>query len=344
MNGYNKEVRRNVLYNLEFQRLKENLKNDKCFYKNCEHKPIDSHVIQRGLLENSLAESNFVYAWTPQNVARGISQGEETFFEKMSIGKSGIFEGFCGDKGQSHDAKLFRSIEVDVEATSINHYVFLYSYRSLIYHLWLNTGLILSKDDKISKMLDNPVISDLVPQVKAIPSEISSFLQIDDELPKFKASKDIYEQYICDEGEIGEYCNDFFIKVLPLDGISIDFVTLGTRNYCGSNYPITLGVLPQYKDKPNLFFIVAHKADEANILIERLKGITIENLSEYCWLIQNLAIKWSTNTMLSPKLYKHLESTGELSQLQNFISSTEELDFNDYQNFNLINIFNEYSR
>ena len=40
----------------------------------------------------------------------------------------------------------------------------------------------------------------------------------------------------------------------------------------------------------------------------------------------------------------HVESTGELSQLQNFISSTEELDFNDYQNFNLINIFNEYSR
>ena len=129
-----------------------------------------------------------------------------------------------------------------------------------------------------------------------------------------------------------------------MDGISIDFVTLGTRNYCGSNYPITLGVLPQYKDKPNLFFIVAHKSDEANILIEGLKGITIENLSEYCWLIQNLPIKWSTNTMLSPKLYNHLESTGELSQLQNFIYSTEELDFNDYQNFNLINVFNEYSR
>ena len=86
---------------------------------------------------------------------------------------------------------------------------------------------------------------------------------------------------------------------------------------------------------------MAHKADEANILIERLKGITIENLSEYCWLIQNLPIKWSTNTMLSPKLYKHLESTGELLNCKILYLAQKELDFNDYQNFNLINIFNE---
>lgn len=338
MNGYNKGVRRNVLYNLEFQRLKENLKNDKCFYKNCEHKPIDSHVIQRGLLENSLAESNFVYAWTPQNVARGISQGEETFFEKMSIGKSGIFEGFCGDKGQSHDAKLFRGIEVDVEITPTDDYVFLYSYRSLVYHLWLNRGLTLFKDEKTSKMLDNPVISDLTTQVKGVPAKVNALLQVEGELPSFENLKQIFEKYINSDGGIGKYSDDFLVKVIPLNGLSVDFATLGTRVH-NSKFPITLGVLPHYKDKPNLFFIVAHKDDETNVLIENLKQITSDNISQYCWLIQNLPMKWSTNSFLSPKLYDRLTLTGELSHLQKFIASSESTDFNDYQNFNLLNVF-----
>lgn len=335
---YNNETIKKVLSNIESQRFKENLINETCFYKNCTHKPIDSHVVQRALLGETLSEDNNVYAWMPQNVARGISQGKEVFFEETSINQSGVFKGFCGDKGDSHDAKLFRGIETDVKSTSIEEYVFLYSYRSLIYHLWLEKGLTLSKDDRVSKMLSNPVITELSAKIKDIPAEIRTLLPIDDELPRVENLKKIYENYIDSEGEIGNFSDDFFVKFLPLDRISIDFATLGTRVY-NSKYPITLGVLPHYKDKPNLFFVVAHKDDETNDLIENLKQITLDNISQYCWLIQNLPMKWSTNSFLSPKLYDHLTLTGELSQLQIFIASTGLLDFKDYQNFNLINVF-----
>jgi hypothetical protein len=256
----------------------------------------------------------------------------------MSIGKSGIFEGFCGDKGQSHDAKLFRGIEVDVEITPMDDYVFLYSYRSLVYHLWLNRGLTLFKDEKTSKMLDNPVISDLTTQVKGVPAKVNALLQVEGELPSFENLKQIFEKYINSDGGIGKYSDDFLVKVIPLNGLSVDFATLGTRVH-SSKFPITLGVLPHYKDKPNLFFIVAHKDDETNVLIENLKQITSDNISQYCWLIQNLPMKWSTNSFLSPKLYDHLTLTGELSHLQKFIASSESTDFNDYQNFNLLNVF-----
>lgn len=338
MNGYSKDEVKRVLLNIESQRFKENLNNETCLYENCTHKPIDSHIIQRALLGETLAEDNNVYAWMPQNVARGISQGKEVFFEKTSINRSGVFKGFCGDKGDSHDAKLFRGIEIDVKSTSIEEYVFLYSYRSLIYHLWLEKGLTLSQADKVSKMLSNPVITELSAKINDIPTETRTLLSIDDELPRFENLKKVYEKYIDSEGTIGNFSDGFFVKFLPLDRITIDFATLGTKVY-NSEYPITLGVLPKYKDMPNLFFIVAHKDDETNVLIENLKQITLDNISQYCWLIQNLPMKWSNNSFLSPKLYDHLTLTGELSQLQNFIASTELLDFNDYQNFNLINVF-----
>ncbi|ACG61684.1 hypothetical protein [Streptococcus equi] len=338
MNGYSKDEVERVLLNIESQRFKENLNNETCLYKNCTHKPIDSHIIQRALLGETLAEDNNVYVWMPQNVARGISQGKEVFFEKTSINRSGVFKGFCGDKGDSHDAKLFRGIETDVKSTSIEEYVFLYSYRSLIYHLWLEKGLTLSQADKVSKMLSNPVITELSAKINDIPTETRTLLSIDDELPRFENLKKVYEKYIDSEGKIGNFSDGFFVKFLPLDRITIDFATLGTKVY-NSEYPITLGVLPKYKDMPNLFFIVAHKDDETNVLIENLKQITLDNISQYCWLIQNLPMKWSTNSFLSPKLYDHLTLSGELSQLQNFIASTELLDFNDYQNFNLINVF-----
>lgn len=338
MSRYSKDEVGRVLLNIESMRFKENLNNKTCLYKNCTHQPIASHIVQRALLGETLAKDGEVYAWMPQNVARGISQGKEVFFEKTSIKSSGVFSGFCGDKGDSHDAKLFRGIETDVESASIEEYVFLYSYRSLIYHLWLEEGLKLSKDDKLSKMLSNPVITGLSAKINDIPTEIRALLSIDDELPKFENLKENYEKYIDSEGEIGDFSNDFFVKVLSLDGITIDFATLGTK-VCNSEYPITLGVLPKYKDKPNLFFIVAHKNDETNVLIEKLKPITLDNISDYYWSIQNLPMKWSTNSFLSPKLYDYLTSSGELFKLQNFIASAEPLDFNDYQNFNLINVF-----
>ena len=77
MEKYSKETAERVLLNIESQRFKENLTNDICFYKNCIHRPIDSHVIQRAFLGEILAEDNNVYVYTPQNVARGISQGKE---------------------------------------------------------------------------------------------------------------------------------------------------------------------------------------------------------------------------------------------------------------------------
>jgi hypothetical protein len=341
MEKYSKETAERVLLNIESQRFKENLTNDICFYKNCIHRPIDSHVIQRAFLGEILAEDNNVYVYTPQNVARGISQGKEVFFEKTSINQSGIFDGFCGDKGDFHDAKLFRGIEVDVEITPTDDYVFLYSYRSLVYHLWLNRGLTLFKDEKTSKMLDNPVISDLTTQVKGVPAKVNALLQVESELLSFENLKQIFEKYINSDGGIGKYSDDFLVKVIPLNGLSVDFATLGTRVH-SSKYPITLGVLPQYKNKPNLFFIVAHKDDETNVLIKGLTEISSDNLSEHCWVIQNLPMKWSTNIFLSPKLYNHLVSTGELSYLKKYIGSSELADFNDYQNFNLFSlIFNE---
>ena len=54
--------------------------------------------------------------------------------------------------------------------------------------------------------------------------------------------------------------------------------------------------------------------------------------------MQNIVLKCTSNTILHPKLYNKLYSTGEIKNLYNFISSNKDLDFNDNFGFNFFDV------
>lgn len=90
------------------------------------------------------------------------------------------------------------------------------------------------------------------------------------------------------------------------------------------------------KNKPNHFFIAAHMDDLTNEMINWITKVNSTNLSDYFFSIQNISLKNPGNLFLSPSLYKHIEMTGELLQLKNFVNGL--VITGEYQGFNLINV------
>lgn len=327
---FNNDKTLKVVYNAEANRIRNNVPRSKCMYKQCSNKPIDSHCFQKSMLEKRLSdEEGMVYCWTINGVSKGIRRGEESFFSKEHINKAGVFKGFCGE---CHDAQLFKLIEVKnyVEKASLEECAFLYAYRNLCHFLWEEKAILTNSNDTFEKYFSNPVIEDCKAFFKTKIDEIITKLSKGVNLKKYENLKNLFENYILEDGTVNsEIVNEFKIFTYPIEK-EIFFASLACKELRKSKYPISLGIIPRFQNKPSLFYIIAHKED-SNVFKE-----LVENSKSTGFFMQNIVLKCTSNTIIHPKLFEKLESNGEFKKFNEFISSSQYLDMNQFFGFNFI--------
>ena len=333
---YDNKTRLKVGLNAEADRLLKNTQNSRCMYRECCNKPIDSHCYQKSMLEENLSDENReVYCWSIKGVSQGIRNNKETFFDKEHINKASVFKGFCEEK---HDTPLFRLIEVKdcVEKASLEEYAFLYAYRNLCHNLWEDNVILTNSNDVFEKLFNNPVINDIKADIKAELNKNLEAQKMEFGFKKYEDLKKIFERFIEDDGTvISEFSEEFRIYTSPINkDKELLFASMACKPFnpgssSGSNYPISLGILPKFQNKPNIFYIIAHKTD--NQIFNDLVFYSEDNEL----FKQNIVLKSTSNTILHPKLYNKLHSTGQIEALYDFISYYGKIDFAQYHGFDL---------
>ena len=155
---------------------------------------------------------------------------------------------------------------------------------------------------------------------------------MDFDFRKYENLKKLFEKFIVDDGTVEpEFIKEFKIFTYQIDN-ELLFASMACKELLESKYPISLGILPEFQNKPNIFYMIAHEEDSNifNQLVEYSKH------SEF--FIQNIVLKCTSNTILHPKLYNKLCSTGEIYNLNKFISSDKYLDFENYFGFNFFDV------
>ena len=79
---------KNIIVAAEKIRLRENLKNDKCFYKNCSEKPIGSHTIHKSLLKGKLSEGYKVINSPISKNIDFLGSDDTSLYDEQSFKKS----------------------------------------------------------------------------------------------------------------------------------------------------------------------------------------------------------------------------------------------------------------
>lgn len=316
-NNYTKETTQKVYRVLIANDLKKRSKNTKCYYGSCECDPINSHSIQEALLNETIGKSGCVYMCNIQSVAKNIIKGIIEDFTPVPITQSGVFPGFCGDDGKSHDSNLFKLIEIEdeINKSTIEKYVFLYAYRALVYQMWLKSTLGKPISD-LTEAKINPVVDEYV--MKTIGDLASLYIESPESLKQFNSLKSQFEEHINGDGGInGNIFDSFNINYIELNEWELEFAGIGARYFSGSQYPICYGLIPKQQNKPNLFFWVSAKKD--NFSHQFFKAVVDEGRVN---TIKNL-VALSGNMMLSENLFKHLASSNTLDNLVAFIAPDE---------------------
>ena len=258
---YDKKTKLKVALNAEANRILKNTQNSKCMYKECCNKPIDSHCYQKSMLEEKLSDKEgMVYCWSIKGLSQGIRNGEESFFGKEHINKASVFKGFCEE---NHDTPLFRLIEVKdyVEKASLEEYSFLYAYRNLCHLLWEEKAILTNNNDIFERQYNNPVIKEIKAPIKSMLNEISKALSMEFDFGKYENFKNLFEKFIVEDGTV----KPEFIKEVKIFTYQIDkellFASMACKELLQSKYPISFGILPEFQNKPNMFYIIAHKED-----------------------------------------------------------------------------------
>ena len=176
------------------------------------------------------------------------------------------------------------------------------------------------------------MIKDIKPLIKSGLDKISKELSMGFDFGKYLNLKNLFEKFIVEDGTVKpEFSKEFKIFTYQISK-ELLFASMACKELGGSKYPISFGILPEFQNKPNIFYIIAHEED-SNIfsrLVEYSKNSGL--------FIQNIVLKSTSNTILHPKLYNKLCSTGEIKNLYNFISYDKALDFNDYFGFNFFDV------
>lgn len=307
---------KNIIVAAEKIRLRENLKNDKCFYKNCSEKPIGSHTIHKSLLKGKLSEGYKVINSPISKNIDFLGSDDTSLYDEQSFKKATVFPGFC----KKHDA-IFESIENKnlIKNTSIEDYIFLYSYRALVNEYWQLNSLTGKNNNKLSEFIKgNPRLSayprDMVE--KSIQANFDSL----DNLDSYKGMKMKFEKYIDERGALSDYSSNFKITYSKLDMLPLEFAAtaivnssnlakaIGIVDNFNTKVPICVGILPEYENIPNLFFAISTK-DNSDI---------IDFISTYKngFFMQNLVALNSQNIVFAPEFYERKIKSGEFEKFK----------------------------
>lgn len=326
---------RNIIVAAEKIRLRENLKNDKCFYKNCSEKPIGSHTIHKSLL-TKLSEEHKVVNFSIRHNINFLGSDDVFQCTKESIETATVFPGFC----KKHDA-IFESIENKklIKNTSIEDYIFLYSYRILVNEYWLLNSLTGKNNNKLSEFVkENPYLSDDLHDV--VKKYIQATLPSLDNLDSYKNMKIKFEEYIDESGALSDYSLDFKITYSKLDMLPLEFAAtaivnsyelakaIGIVDNFNTKVPICVGILPEYENIPNLFFAISTK-DNSDI---------IDFISTYKngFFMQNLVALNSQNIIFEPEFYDRKIRSGEFEIFEKIRNNFTNVDLFECLGFDFL--------
>lgn len=309
------------------EKLKRGFNNKICYYADCKKNPICSHTISKTLL-NKISENKNVYTFQPSDVQQKIYNSDENniYLKKTTINGATCFPGFCHE----HDNNLFKLLEdpVYIKKGSQEDYAFLYSYRNLCHDLWIERSLEVPLSIKPKNKMEeiNLKIANFISEIT------NTYLNIKTEREKLEEFKKIYEKYIESDGTIiPKYKTDFEVHVKVLDSMKIKFagitITKPESYKIVTQYPVTVGILPECFKNSNLFFMVNHKNDtkECNYIFNNLTKLGLENLVLYK----------NQNLVISPEVYRHLDGCNELPYLYKYLNETQISDLNNFQDFDL---------
>ncbi|WP_336314881.1 SEC-C domain-containing protein [Streptococcus oralis] len=324
---------KNIIVAAEKIRLRENLKNDKCFYKNCSEKPIGSHTIHKSLLKGKLSEGYKVINSPIFKNIDFLGSDDTSLYDEQSFKKATVFPGFC----KKHDA-IFESIENKnlIKNTSIEDYIFLYSYRALVNEYWLLNSLTGKNNNKLSEFIKGN------PRLSAYPHDmVEKSIQANfDSLDNYKGMKMKFEKYIDERGALSDYSSDFKITYSKLDMLSLEFAAtaivnrsklvkaIGIVDNFNTKVPICVGILPEYENIPNLFFAISTK-DNSDI-------INFINTYKNGFFIQNLVVLNSQNIVFAPEFYDRKIRSGEFEKFEKIRNNFTNIDLFECLGFDFL--------
>ena len=328
---YTGKEKKNVFLNIETNRVIENSIQNECMFTNCNCSPISSHCIPKSMLERKLSDTeNNLYAWNIKVVTKNLKKNSAELFTKQNIKSANTFPGFC----KEHDNKIFKDIEHknNLPNISLEEYSFLHAYRNLCYKLWEEQSLTTFDEERDKERYMNKVIETesnfLFSNVKNMTETFDNDFAFD----KYNNLKNIFENFIDENYKIKkELYTKIKIHVTQLNNHKLYFSSMSCNIIENSNFPISMGIIPEFLGKPNIFYIISHNSDN------ELFNLLVENSKENDLFKQNIVLKSTTNTIIHPELFQYIKANQQLEKLINFISYTGLIYFDKYQGFNLFN-------
>ena len=325
---------KNIIVAAEKIRLRENLKNDKCFYKNCSEKPIGSHTIHKSLLKGKLSEGYKVINSPISKNIDFLGSDDTSLYDEQSFKKATVFPGFC----KKHDA-IFESIENKnlIKNTSIEDYIFLYSYRALVNEYWQLNSLTGKNNNKLSEFVKGN------PRLSAYPSDmVEKIIQANfDSLDSYEGMKMKFEEYIDERGALSDYSSDFKITYFKLNMLSLEFAAtaivnsselaraIGIVDNFNAKIPICAGILPEYENIPNLFFAIS-TIDNGRMVDY------IDTYKNDGFFIQNLVVLNSQNIVFAPEFYDRKIRSGEFEKFEKIRNNFTNVDLFECLGFDFL--------
>lgn len=290
-------------------------KNKKCYLNSCNNKSISSHSFQKkGMLSLLSDEKNEVYSTCLPFVTL-YEEVMDSYLFKTHLNNSSIFKGFCNE----HDTKLFDPIEEGI-TRNMEEYVFLNAFRGLAY-THIHEEEVRESNIKFSnKVIENPKLTQ---ETKFIYKKVRQNNHLPDDMYKYEKMKDKMLSVFSDDYKIDlEKLNEKFdVFYLELEGNQEFLGTAATAIFNeNSNYITCLGCLPQFKNYPNIFFVVTFKRDRS--IDGFLKDINNLNAQKQevrlKRVIQNTLVFTSSNVVLSKNKFFKMKRFNQLKPLIDF--------------------------
>lgn len=324
----------------------ENKKSIKCMYKDCHDKTINSHVIPKSMLEQSLSivedgrTVTYSYDILRQAIrAYSLDKNKYLLYNK-NIKSSSIYNLFCKD----HDLKIFESIENGNSDLNIDEYLFLMSYRFVVFE---NT---FEKVLRMKNEMDNDV-RDRKNQSKSSQDKYNFTMkfyqenigEVHENLMSLKTKMESYinEDYSIDINNILKYFHIEKFKIpfsIPVATSIVDAVLPYKSNKYSDH--CVFGLLPDYNGISSYFYILTSNRSYKylNSTISQFKlaynqGASNPNSSFYN-NIKLMMIERSNNIVIHPIVYNRLLQEGKIDDLIQIKTDVFNNKLNHYGNYN----------